>query len=185
MDRQPHPDMRHLACIGLMGAGKTTVGQRVASSLGWGFIDVDEEIAARAGCSAGELWDVGGEDVYRPLEREIVSQVLAATAHMVLATPGCVVLDADATCTIRAGSAVTVYLRARPDTLARRLLEDPRTGSVLDLHPEDALWVLFQARDRCYVDLADQVVQVDDLDVNAATSAVLTAVEGWLPVRSP
>lgn len=172
--------MRHLACIGLVGAGKTTVGQRVADRLGWGFMDVDAVIEARTGCSVNQLVDVGGEDAYRPLEREIVAEVMGSTDHVVLATPGGVVIDPDATSALRGGSAVTVYLRARPDTLARRLVDDPRTGSCLDLHPEDALWVLFRARDHCYADLADHVVQVDDLDLAAATDAVLGAVSSSL-----
>ena len=79
MDLQPHPDVRHLACIGLMGAGKTTIGRRVADRLGWGFLDVDAVIEARTGCSITDLWQVCGESAYRPLERDIVQlhQVLA------------------------------------------------------------------------------------------------------------
>src|SRR3546814_14774226 len=76
MDLQPHPDVHHLACIGLMGAGKTTVGSQVAERLGWSFVDVDALLEARTGCSVGELWQAGGEDGYRPLERDVVAGAL-------------------------------------------------------------------------------------------------------------
>lgn len=171
------PDVRHLACIGLMGAGKSTVGRLVAQRLGWGFVDVDELIQERTGCSVGELWDAGGEGAYRPFERDIVVEVLASPDRSVLATPGGVVLDKDATHAIEAPEVVAVYLRARPDTLADRIAADEQMRPLLDDHPREAMQTMFTARDHCYEDLADHVVQVDDLGPDAAAAAVLQLLE--------
>lgn len=180
MHLQPLPDVRHLACIGLMGAGKSTTGRILADRLGWSFVDVDEVIEARTGCTVGQLWEVGGEDAYRPFERDVVLEVVASPTNAVLATPGGVVLDHDATHAIETPDIVAVYLRARPETLARRIASDDQSRPLLDGHPEEALRTMFVARDHCYEDLADHVVQVDDLDPEGSADAVLDVVTGTL-----
>ena len=81
----------HLALVGLMGSGKTSVGQVVADRLGLPLVDVDEAIRARTGQGVKELWERGGEAAYRPLEREVVVDSLAPGRPVVLAAPGGVV----------------------------------------------------------------------------------------------
>lgn len=174
------PDVRHLACIGLMGAGKTTVGRLVADRLGWAFIDVDDVIEERTGCGVGQLWEVGGEEAYRPLERDVVIEVLESAECSVLATPGGVVLDRDATTAIETADVVSVYLRARPETLAARIMADERLRALVNGHPESALQTMFGARDHCYEDLSDHVVQVDDLGPEQAADAVIEVLTGSL-----
>jgi shikimate kinase len=178
MTLQTQPDVRHVACIGLMGAGKSTVGHLLADRLGWGYVDVDELIEQRTGCTVGALWEVGGEDAYRPFERDIVIEVLSSDERSVLATPGGVVLDKDATHAIEAGDVVAVYLRARPETLARRIGGDDQSRPLLDDHPEEALRTMFTARDHCYEELADHVVQVDDLGPGETADAVIDVLTG-------
>jgi shikimate kinase len=178
-DLAPAPDVRHLACIGLMGAGKSTVGRIVADELGWGFVDVDELIEDSTGCTVAELWEHGGEDAYRPLEKAIVIDALAAHDHTVLATPGGVVLDRDAVHAIEADGVVAVYLRAAPDVLADRIAEDddhPRP--LVDDHPREVMRAMYLARDECYQRLADQVVEVDEMTPDQAANAVLHLLIG-------
>jgi len=175
---EPLPDVRHLACIGLMGAGKTTVGRMVADRLGWGFVDVDDIIEARTGCTVGQLWETGGEEAYRPLEFEVVAEAVRSPERTVLATPGGIVLDRDATQTIAMGDVVAVYLRALPETLASRIAADDQSRPLLDDHPGQALKSMFVARDHCYEDLADHVIQVDDLSPEQVVAAVLEVITG-------
>ena len=173
LDAELLPDVRHLACIGLMGSGKSSVGRLVAHHLGWAFIDVDDLIEASTGCSVAELWEQGGEDAYRPLEHEIVKDTLGALHHSVLATPGGVVLDREAMDAIESNDVVAVYLRARPEELAERIAHDhghPRP--LVDDHPGEVMRAMFSARDRTYLDLADHVVEVDDLTIDQAAIAV-------------
>jgi shikimate kinase len=132
----------------------------------------------------GALWDVGGEDAYRPFERDIVIEILGSERSSVLATPGGVVLDREATQAIEARDVVAVYLRARPETLAQRIAGDGQSRPLLDDHPEEALRKMFAARDHCYEDLADHVVQVDDLGPQDAVDAVIDVLTGTV-LRRP
>lgn len=179
IDRDQLPDVRHVACIGLMGCGKSTVGRLLAERLGWGFVDVDDLIESATGCSVAELWEQGGEAAYRPLEHAIVVDVLGAFDRSVLATPGGVVLDPEAVQAIETEDVVTVYLRAEPEVLADRIARDaghPRP--LVDDHPSEVMRSMYEARDETYQDLADRVVQVDDLTPDQAANAVLHLLIG-------
>ena len=163
----------HLACIGLMGSGKSTIGRLVAARLGWAFVDVDDLIESTTGCTVAELWERGGEDAYRPLEREVVIDVLGAFQRSVLATPGGVVLDRSASAAVESPDVVAVYLRAEPATLAERIARDSgHDRPLVDDHPCEVMRAMFAARDSSYEDLADHVVQVDDLTPDQAATAV-------------
>ena len=171
------PGVRHVACIGLMGSGKSTVGRLVAERLGWGFVDVDDLIETSTGCTVAELWEHGGEQAYRPLEQSIVIDVLGAFDHSVLATPGGVVLDRDAVEAIEATDVIAVYLRAGPDVLAERIAHDGgHTRPLVDDHPGEVMRAMFEARDTTYQALADRVVEVDGMTPDQAASAVLHEV---------
>ncbi len=184
VDPEVTRDVRHVACIGLMGSGKSTVGRLVAERLGWGFVDVDEMIETSTGCTVAELWEHGGEDAYRPLEQEIVVDVLGAFDHSVLATPGGVVLDREAVEAIESGEVVAVYLRAGPEVLAERIAHDGgHSRPLIDDHPGEVMRAMFDARDRTYQDLADRVVEVDEMTPDQAASAVLHALVGEARTR--
>ena len=173
------PDVRHVACIGLMGSGKSTVGRIVAERLGWGFVDVDDLIETSTGCSVAELWEHGGEEAYRPLEKSIVIDVLGAFHNSVLATPGGVVLDREAVDAIESNEVVAVYLRAGPEVLAERIARDGgHARPLVDDHPGEVMRAMFAARDHTYQDLADSVVEVDDLTADQAATAVLHLLVG-------
>lgn len=168
------PACSHLACIGLMGAGKSTVGRLMADRLGWAFVDVDETIEALTHCTVQQLWDHGGEEAYRPFERDVVVDTLSSQAQSVLAAPGGVVLDRDAVHAIAARHVTAVYLRALPATLARRIDRDAdHERPLVDGHAESVMRTLFTARDHCYENLADHTVQVDDLTPEQVAGSVL------------
>jgi shikimate kinase len=75
----------HVALVGLMGSGKSAVGERIATPLGLPLVDVDDQIQARTGRSVRDLWEEGGEAAYRPLERSVVVGALAPGSGVVLA----------------------------------------------------------------------------------------------------
>jgi shikimate kinase len=111
--------MAHLWLIGMMGAGKSAVGQRVAASLDVPFVDVDTGIAARLGCSIGELWGARGEEAFRDLEEAAVAGI-GAGEPVVVATGGGVVLrDANVATMRRSGT--VVWLATDPAVLAARV----------------------------------------------------------------
>jgi shikimate kinase len=179
VDRDALPEARHLACIGLTGAGKTTVGRLVAQRLEWTFVDVEDLIEACTGCTVTELWEHGGESAYRPLEQEIVADAVGAVPHSVLATPGCVVLDRPAVDALGSNEVVSVYLRAAPDTLAERIARDHgHQRPLIDDHPSEVMRAMFAARDARYLSMADEVVEVDHLTADQAANAVLHLLIG-------
>jgi shikimate kinase len=105
-----------------MGTGKSTVGKLVAAALGWRFVDMDAEIAARGGMSIPELFAQRGESTFRQIEHEVLHHVLDRT-EVVIATGGGALIDADSRAYAAAHS-LLICLSAQPDTLAARLAGD-------------------------------------------------------------
>jgi shikimate kinase len=108
----------HLVLVGLMGAGKTTVGQACAARLGRAFVDTDDLVVTLAGVPFDEIWRDGGEPRFRELERAAVADACASPDPLVIACGGGAVLDPDNRARLRAAG-VVVWLRAPVDVLAR------------------------------------------------------------------
>ncbi len=111
---------RHLVLVGLMGAGKSTVGARCAERLGRAFVDTDDEIVTRAAMPFDEIWKTGGEARFRELEREVVADVCAAPDPLVIASGGGAIVDPDNRRRFRAAG-VVVWLHASTAVLAARV----------------------------------------------------------------
>jgi shikimate kinase len=157
----PGTDERHVVLVGMMGSGKTTVGQLLARRLDRPFVDLDERIVARRGRSIPDLFAALGEADFRKEEDAALLAVLEEPAS-VIATGGGSVLAPGNREAMRARGTV-VWLRARPETLARRI----GSGAGRPLLADDPLGVLERlARERAgvYAEAAHLVVDVDDLD---------------------
>lgn len=109
---------RTVVLVGLMGAGKTSVGRRLAEALGVDFRDSDEEIAAAAGMDVPSIFATLGEAAFREGERKVIARLLAAPPH-VLATGGGAFMDPQTRAAV-SGAAVSVWIRAALDTLVER-----------------------------------------------------------------
>lgn len=176
-----------MACLGLMAAGKSSVGRILAERLGWRFVDVDDEIEARTGKTVAELAELGGEAAYRPHERAVVVETLSSAERSVLAAPGGVAVDAAARGAIRADGVRAVYLRADPDTLAERVVEDDdHDRPLVEDEPLRVLKEMFAERDSIYRSLAQHVVQVDGRTHCEVAELVLAALadEAGQPPRA-
>ncbi len=110
---------RTIALVGLMGAGKTTIGRRLAVALGLAFRDADEEIERAAGLSVAEIFRRHGEPEFRRGERGVIRRLLDEAPH-VLATGGGAFIDPETRDLMRE-RAITIWLRADLDTLMRRV----------------------------------------------------------------
>ena len=110
---------RTVALVGLMGAGKSAIGKRLAMRLGLSFVDADDEIERAAGCSIAEFFEKYGEADFRAGERRVIARLLDEPPH-VLSTGGGAYIDADTRALMRA-KAVTVWLRAELDVLFDRV----------------------------------------------------------------
>ena len=164
---------RHLALVGLMGSGKSTIGRRLADELGRPFVDADDVVVERAGRPIAAIFAADGEAEFRRIEAAVLADLLGGDEPHVIATGGGAVLDA-ATCAVLAERAEVVWLRGSPRTLALRLGDDA-TRPLLGDDPEAALERLEGQRRERYEAVADVVVDVDDLDAAATVDRIVAA----------
>jgi XRE family transcriptional regulator, aerobic/anaerobic benzoate catabolism transcriptional regulator len=123
-----------VALLGLRGAGKTTIGRRLARRLRVPFIELDRRIEQAADLSLGELFSLHGEAYYRRLERDTLVEVLTERRPMVLATGGGIVTSPETFALLRR-SAVTVWLRASPEDHWNRVVGQGDRRPMAD-HPQ-------------------------------------------------
>jgi shikimate kinase len=109
---------RRIVLVGLMGAGKTSVGRRLAKALGAPFVDADEEIVAAAGMSIADIFETYGEPVFRDLERRVIARLLDGPPG-VLALGGGAFVDPTTRARVKE-KAVSIWLDADLDTLVER-----------------------------------------------------------------
>jgi shikimate kinase len=164
----------HLVLIGMMGAGKTTVGRVVAERLGRPFFDSDELVEARTGRTVRELWEEGGEPAYRKLETEALLEALASAVPAVIAAAGGVVLAEANRDALRSSGAVVVWLHADPVLLAERAVTAEHRP-LLDGDPEGNLRRLLEDRVALYAEVAGEVIDVTGHTVDEVAARVLEA----------
>jgi shikimate kinase len=163
--------------IGLMGAGKTRVGQRAADALDREFVDTDTLLARAAGKTVTEIFATAGEPAFRRLERDAIVTALAAPGAIV-SVGGGAVLDADNVTHMRAAGPV-LWLYAEPSTLLWRLERSLRRGDrplLANGDPLDTLTRLLEQRRAAYESAASATLKTDGLSVEQ--SAALLA--GWI-----
>lgn len=119
MTLSPPLPAKTIALVGLMGAGKTSIGRRLAQRLGLPFVDADAEIEAAAGCTIEEIFQRHGEAAFRDGERRVIARLLDNPPH-VLATGGGAFID-PATRALMRARAVSVWLRADLDLMLARV----------------------------------------------------------------
>ncbi|NIV19952.1 MAG: helix-turn-helix domain-containing protein, partial [Gammaproteobacteria bacterium] len=118
---EPSPDGRHIALLGLRGAGKTTLGRSLARKLKRRFVELDARIEVAAGLSLSQIFEIHGETYFRRLEREALSGFVTEEVPAVLATGGGLVMEPETYRLLRAHCR-TVWLRALPDDHYNRVL---------------------------------------------------------------
>ena len=185
------PRADRVVLVGMMGAGKTEVGRRLAAWLNdrdsgagssWAHLDTDAMVEEATGRNVAELFSMDGEDAFREEEhRALMAALEVAGAAVVSAGGGVVVTEANRVLLRRAGT--VVWLRARPETLARRV----GTGAgrpLLGTDPTTVLAALVGKRAPLYEDVAREVVDVDGRTVGEVVDLVAAAVGDHAGVRS-
>ena len=166
----------HILLIGMMGAGKTTIGARLADKLGRPYIDNDRQVEHMTGMTVPEIWHEQGEEAFRRQEAAAVQAAAAAPMPAVIGVAGGAVLDPDNRKAIALAGTV-VWLRADTGTLASRVGEGE--GRPLLSGPEGpakALAQLQENRRPLYAELADIVVDVDGLEIEEVLESVLSSL---------
>jgi shikimate kinase len=157
----------------MMGSGKSVVGPLLAARLGIGFVDTDEEVAVRTGCSVAQLWGERGEAAFRALEASAVARI-AGDVPSVVATGGGVVLDGANVDTMRMSGRV-IWLQAEPATLAARVGEGAGRPLLLTEQGIDRLAPLLEQRRERYAAAADLAVATDE----RTPDDVADEIEAW------
>ncbi|MDQ3145584.1 MAG: shikimate kinase [Actinomycetota bacterium] len=168
--------MGHLVLVGMMGSGKTSVGELVAERLGRKLVDSDAVIEARTGRTVREIFEADGEAAFRTLESEALAEALASPQPAVVAAAGGVVLDEANRELLRSGGGRrVVWLDADPSVLAARV-EKGDHRPLLGDDPEAAMVRLDRERRPLYREVADHRVDVSGQDLAEVAEAVLALV---------
>jgi shikimate kinase len=161
--------------VGLMGAGKSAIGRRLAARLHLPFLDADTEIEAAAGCSIAEIFARDGEAVFRACERRIIARLLTERPPHILATGGGAFMDPDTRATIRAHG-VSVWLRAELDVLVTRTARRNTRPLLNQGNPREILQGLMKQRYPVYAE-ADLTVVSDERPPEGTVDQVIEALE--------
>lgn len=164
---------RPLVLVGMMGAGKTTVGRRIASRLGRQFIDSDEEIERAAQMSIPEIFEQRGEPEFRAGEMRVISRLLKEDS-LVLATGGGAFVNPDTRTLVKSG-AVSVWLKADLDVLFERVSRRSNRPLLKTADPKGTLEKLIAERYPIYGE-ADVTVVSRDVPQDTVAADVIAAV---------
>jgi shikimate kinase len=169
---QPAPSLRRtLVLVGLMGAGKSAVGRRLAKALGAPFADADEEIVTAAGMSIPDIFAAYGESEFRELERRVVARLLAGPP-LVLALGGGAFIDPQTRARVKA-RARSVWLRADLNTLVSRTARKKGTRPLLTQgDPRQILAALMACRYPIYAE-ADHILDTAEQPPEQVVEAIV------------
>lgn len=165
-------DRRHIVLVGMMGAGKTTVGRVLARLLDRPLLDSDHLIEQRTGRTVREIWRDDGEAAFRELEAATLVDALADDVPAVIAAAGGVVLSPANRAALVGSDAHVVWLMADADLLVQRVKNGPHRP-LLDDDPVATLRQMFVDREALYREVADAVVSVDHRSIHDVAQAVL------------
>lgn len=140
---------RPVVLVGLMGAGKTTTGRRLADRLGWTFRDSDEEVEKAAGRSVSDIFADFGETSFRDGERRVIARLLEEDGAQVIALGGGAFVN-DETRALVAGRALSVWLKADIDTLMERVSRRDTRPLLQTENPRGVMERLLAERERFY-----------------------------------
>ncbi len=167
----PHPKNNNIFLVGLMGAGKTTIGRLLARKLNRRFVDADHEIEARTGATIPWIFEIEGEACFRRREADVIRD-LSAQRGLVLATGGGAVLDPKSRALL-AERGTVIYLRASIGSILQRTAHDKNRPLLQTADPRGKLEQLWTERDPLYREIADLVIDTGRPNVQSMVQTIL------------
>ena len=171
------PPPRTLVLVGLMGAGKTCIGKRLAQAFGVEFVDADEEIETAAGCTIEDIFARYGEPHFRDGERRVIARLLDRPVH-VLATGGGAFMDLRTREKVRERG-ISVWLRADIELLLRRVSRRNNRPLLKEGDRRATLERLIELRYPTYAE-ADITVDSMEASPDATAERVVAALRSFL-----
>lgn len=175
----------HIALIGLPGSGKTTIGRHLARQWEVDFVDSDQVIEERLGCSIKDFFAAEGEEAFRAVESQVLAELLAMPGRSLLSTGGGIVLKPENRQLLKAHSTV-FYLQSNPDEIAKRLRQDATRPLMQGAAPAKRLRELFQQRSPLYLETAHYVIDSQRQNTAQVSRRICMQAElaGLLPAGS-
>jgi len=170
--------MRAIVLVGMMGSGKSSVGRRLAARLGLPFVDADTEIETAAHMTIPEIFAQRGEAEFREGERRVISRVLTTRAPLVLATGGGAFMNAETRARVKE-LGISVWLKAEPDVLMRRVRKRSNRPLLQTADPEATLRRMLAEREPVYA-LADITIQSSDEPHEVVVGETIAALGDYL-----
>lgn len=171
------PYHKPIFLVGMMGAGKTTIGRGLARMLDREFLDLDHEIEARCGVRVSHIFDIEGESGFRRREQAVLDDC-TVRPDIVLATGGGAVLAPENRERLKSRG-VVVYLRATPEELYRRVARDRSRPLLQTPDPLERIRELVALREPMYEEVADLVVETGHLPVAQVVKALLPLLQDF------
>ncbi len=168
-----HP--ARIACVGLPGSGKSTIGRQLARRLGIRFVDSDQVIELRIGCSIREFFEREGEAAFRDLEEELIDE-LTQQGACVLSTGGGAILREANRRRLRERT-LSVYLHSAPEEVFRRLRNDQNRPLLQVSDPLARLKELYAVRDPLYRETSRFVIETGRPSVSTLVNTILMQLE--------
>lgn len=173
---------RAIVLVGMMGSGKSSVGRRLANRLGLPFVDADTEIETAAGMTIPEIFAQRGEAEFRDGERRVISRILTTRAPLVLATGGGAFMNAETRERIKQFG-ISVWLKAEPDVLMRRVRKRSNRPLLQTADPEGTLRRMLAEREPVYA-LADITILSSDEPHEVVVGDTIAALGGYLDLAA-
>lgn len=172
---------RTIALVGMMGAGKSSIGRRLAARMNVTFHDADSEIEHAAGRPIPEIFQHYGEAAFRDCERKVISRLLDEPPH-VLATGGGAFMAAETRCRVKE-KAVSIWLKAPVDVLMARVKRKDNRPLLKNADPHETLERLLREREPAYSEADIHFDSVDGPHTAAVETLVTLLTERgiWLP----
>ena len=166
-----------LVLVGMMGAGKSSIGWRLAKKLGVSFYDTDQEVEKAAGCSVADIFETWGEKAFRDAERRVLKRLLQNPIHIMSTGDGAFV-DPESRVLIKQ-DALSLWLRAEPAVLCERVIRRDTRPLLLEGNTRQILEEMVERRYPIYEE-ADLIVESNDDAHDATVERVLAVLRNYI-----